>query len=283
VISSTHDTKRSADVRARLGLLATYADEWAALVAQWREVTADLVVDGAPDGVEQLLVFQTLLGAWPISPERLEQYLTKALREGKRTTSWVSVDESWEARVQAYARALLDHEGFLETFRPFQERIAEEGSWVSLAQVLLKLTIPGVPDIYQGDEIEDLSLVDPDNRRPVDWEARADALASDDPPPKLALIRAALALRARRPDVFAGAYRALHAGPDVCAFTRGDDQVLVVVPVRPQQAGDASVGVPAGHWRDVLAGPEAEPVERSGPVEWHHLVTDSGLALHERV
>lgn len=284
VISSTHDTKRSADVRARLGLLATHADEWASLVTSWRAATADLVVDGAPDGVEQALVLQTLLGAWPLTAERLEAYLTKALREAKRTTSWVAVDESWEARVQAYARALLDHDAFLDTFVPFQERIAEEGAWVSRAQVLLKLTVPGVPDIYQGDELEDLSLVDPDNRRPVDWDARAAALDSDDPPAKLALVRDVLALRARRPDVFAGAYRALDAGPDVCAFTRGrGDRVLVVVPVRPQRAGDATVGVPAGHWRDVLAGPDAEPVERSGPVEWRQLVGPDGLALLERL
>ncbi|HEX7133980.1 MAG TPA: malto-oligosyltrehalose synthase [Iamia sp.] len=253
VISSTHDTKRSADVRARLGLLAAHADEWAALVEGWRSATADLVVDGAPDGVEQLLVFQTLLGAWPISPERLEAYLTKALREAKRTTSWVSVDESWEARVQAYARALLDHRPFLDTFLPFQEGIAEEGAWVALAQVLLKLTVPGVPDVYQGDELEDLSLVDPDNRRPVDWDARLAAVESDDPPPKLALIRDVLALRARRPDAFAGAYRPLAAGPDVCAFTRGADQVLVVVPLRPGAPSDLTL--PASPWQEVVTGP----------------------------
>jgi (1->4)-alpha-D-glucan 1-alpha-D-glucosylmutase len=254
VISSTHDTKRSADVRARLGLLATHADEWAALVASWRSTTSELVVDGAPDGVEQLLVFQTMLGAWPLSPERLEAYLTKALREAKRTTSWVAVDESWEARVQAYARALLSHRRFLDTFLPFQERIAEEGAWVTLAQVLLKLTVPGVPDIYQGDELEDLSLVDPDNRRPVDWDARLAAVESDDPPPKLALIRDVLALRARRPDVFAGAYRPLDAGPNVCAFTRGQDQILVVVPLRP--GAPSELTLPPGPWHEVVTGPD---------------------------
>ncbi len=251
VISSTHDTKRSADVRARLGLLATHAEEWAALVASWRSATEDLVVDGAPDGVEQLLVLQTLLGAWPLSAERLEEYLTKALREAKRTTTWVEPDESWEARVQAYARALLTHEGFLETFVPFQERIAAEGAEVSLAQVLLKLTVPGVPDIYQGDELEDLSLVDPDNRRPVDWDARAAALEAQDPPAKIGLIRDVLALRARRPEVFAGAYRPVDAGPDVCAFTRGGDQVLVAVPLRPG-ADTSSVPLPRGEWTDVV-------------------------------
>lgn len=282
VVSSTHDTKRSADVRARIGLLARHADEWAELVAGWRDATADLVVDGAPDGAEQQLVLQTLLGAWPITRERLEEYLTKALREAKRNTTWVEVDEAWEGRVQAYARALLDHEPFLATFRPFQARIAEEAAGVSLAQVLLKLTVPGVPDIYQGDELEDLSLVDPDNRRPVDWDARAAAVVADDPPAKLALIRAGLALRARRPDAFLGAYRALDAGPDICAFTRGSDEVLVVVPVRPQHAGDADVDVPAGRWRDVLAGPDAEPVELGGPVAWHRLVGPHGIGLRER-
>jgi (1->4)-alpha-D-glucan 1-alpha-D-glucosylmutase len=254
VISSTHDTKRSADVRARIGLLAGHADEWAALVATWRDVTAHLVADGAPDGVEQLLILQTLLGAWPITPERLEEYLTKALREGKRTTSWVDADESWEQRVKSYATGLLEHRPFLDTFLPFQVRIAAEAEQVALAQVLLKLTVPGVPDIYQGDELEDLSLVDPDNRRPVDWEARAAALGSDDPPAKLALIRAVLALRARRPDVFAGAYRPLAAGPDVCAFTRGADEVLVAVPLRPG-ADPSAVPLPRGDWRDVPAVP----------------------------
>ncbi|QYG94894.1 malto-oligosyltrehalose synthase [Iamia sp. SCSIO 61187] len=261
VISSTHDTKRSADVRARLGLLATHADEWATLVAGWRRVTADLVVGGAPDGVEQALIFQTLLGAWPLSAERLEQYLTKALREAKRTTTWVEPDESWEARVQSYARALLDHEGFLATFLPFQARIAAEGAAVALAQVLLKVTVPGVPDIYQGDELEDLSLVDPDNRRPVDWDARRAALAAADPPPKLVLIRAGLALRARRPDAFAGAYRPIDAGPDVCAFTRGADEVLVVVPLRPG-ADTAPVDVP-GEWQDVFVADGIALRERS--------------------
>lgn len=245
VISSTHDTKRSADVRARLGLLAAHATEWAALVAQWRSVTEDLVVDGAPDGVEQLLVFQTLLGAWPLTEERLEEYLTKALREGKRNTTWVDVDEQWEARVQAYARALLTHRPFLDTFLPFQAIVAAEGEAVSLAQVLLKLTVPGVPDIYQGDELEDLSLVDPDNRRPVDWDLRAAALESDDPPPKIDLIRTVLALRAERPEVFAGPHRPIDAGPDVCAFTRGGHaEVAVVVPLRPGTPVDVATLLP---------------------------------------
>lgn len=285
VISSTHDTKRAADVRARIGLLATYAEEWAELVRGWRTTTADLVgASGSPDEVERLLVLQTLLGAWPIGPDRLEAYLVKALREAKRTTGWVDPDTAHEDRVCAYATGLLDHEGFLATFLPFQERIAEEAEWVSLAQVLLKLTVPGVPDVYQGDELEDLSLVDPDNRRPVDWDARRDALAADDPPPKIDLIRTVLAVRARRPEVFAGGYRALDAGPDVCAFTRGDDDVLVVVPLRPQRAGDATVGVPAGTWRDLLPGAVADEARTllSGPIEWHRLVGDLGLGLHER-
>ena len=128
-------------------------------------------------------IFQTLLGAWPISEERLDAYLEKAMREAKVHTSWVEPDEAHEAAVKAFARALLTHREFLRDFEPFQREVAAAGDRAALGQLLLKLTVPGVPDIYQGDELLCLSLVDPDNRRPVDWEERRAALA--DPPPKL--------------------------------------------------------------------------------------------------
>jgi (1->4)-alpha-D-glucan 1-alpha-D-glucosylmutase len=124
--------------------------------------------------------------------------------------------------------------------------VAPLGERIALAQTLLKFTCPGVPDIYQGDELESLSLVDPDNRRPVDWGARRAALA--DPPPKLRLIREALALRARRPEAFAGSYEPFDAGPGVCAFTRGAD-VLVAAPTRPGVRFDPGHG-----WRELVPG-----------------------------
>jgi (1->4)-alpha-D-glucan 1-alpha-D-glucosylmutase len=197
LVTQTHDTKRSGDVRARIGVLASMPDEFAAHVKNWLSVCRSLTSGGAPTPVEQLFIFQTLLGVWPISEERLHGYLEKAMREAKQHTTWVDVNEEHEAAVQAFARALLTHRDFLRTFEPFQREVAEAGDRAALGQLLLKLTVPGVPDIYQGDELLCLSLVDPDNRRPVDWEERRAALASEDPPAKLQVIRTALALRAR--------------------------------------------------------------------------------------
>jgi (1->4)-alpha-D-glucan 1-alpha-D-glucosylmutase len=180
------------------------------------------------------------VGAWPLTRERLDGYLEKALREGKRRSNWLEPDVEYERRVQEFAW------GSREFAAPFAARVAPLGEQIALAQTLLKLACPGVPDIYQGDELESLSLVDPDNRRPVDWEGRRRALG--DPPPKLHLIREALGLRARRPDVFADAYEPVDAGPDVCAFTRGGE-VLVAVPLRP----GARFAAPGG-WRELAPG-----------------------------
>ena len=171
--------------------------------------------DGAPDGQERYFIFQTLVGVWPITPERLEGYVEKALREAKRNTNWVDQNHDWEARVKSFAVALLTYEPFVEAFEPFLAEVVALGERSALGQLLLKLTVPGVPDVYQGDELVDLSLVDPDNRRPVDWDARRAALAAlrDGAEPtretmKLHLISRALELRARRPEVFGpgGAY-----------------------------------------------------------------------------
>jgi (1->4)-alpha-D-glucan 1-alpha-D-glucosylmutase len=231
--SQTHDTKRSGDVRARLVALTWLADDWAAF-ARGVRVPADV------DPNDAYLVLQTMVGAWPLTRERLNGYLEKALREGKRRSSWLDPDLDYERRVQEFAWSLG------EAVQLFVARVASLGSRIALAQTLLKLTCPGVPDVYQGDELEALSLVDPDNRRPVDWAVRRRALASATPPDKLHLIREALALRSRRPGAFAGSYEPVHAGPDVLAFTRGGE-VLVAVPLRP----GASFDPPAG-WRDVL-------------------------------
>jgi (1->4)-alpha-D-glucan 1-alpha-D-glucosylmutase len=155
--------------------------------------------------------------------------------------------------VLAYCRALYDHPPFLDAFAPFAERVAVAGERHALRQTALKLTVPGVPDVYQGDELVALSLVDPDNRRPVDWARRRELLdAPPDSPDtrKLWLIRRLLALRARRPEAFSGGYTALDAGPDAVAFLRGDD-VAVALPVQ----GDAvDIALPAGDWRPVLDG-----------------------------
>jgi (1->4)-alpha-D-glucan 1-alpha-D-glucosylmutase len=283
LVTQTHDTKRSGDVRARIGALAGMAAEWREHVLRWREVNAPLRAGGAPDANEEYLIYQTLVGASPISSERLEGYLEKALREAKRNTSWVEQDHDWEARVKRFAVALLEHGPFLEDFEPFAARVAEEGRRSALGQLLLKLTSPGVADVYQGDELEALSLVDPDNRRPVDWAARRSALdalrGGAAPAPetlKLFLIWRALDLRARRPDAFAGAYEPVDAGPGVCAYLRGGE-VLVVVPVRDWE--DASLAAVGGRWRDVLTG---DPRDLAGGASVRDLVALYGVALLER-
>jgi len=248
--TQTHDTKRSGDVRARLGVLAGIADEWAACVRRWRALLAPLRAGGAPDAIEEYTILQTLVGAWPIEPERLSAYMRKAMREAKRNTSWAAEDAGWEERVLAYCRAVYDRAEFRADFEPFAARVAAVGELHALRQTALKLTVPGVPDVYQGDELVALALVDPDNRRPVDWARRRALLGAPPADPdtrKLWLIRELLALRARRPDAFAGAYTPLEAAPDAVAFLRGDD-VVVALPLR----GEFDFSPPPGDWVPVV-------------------------------
>ena len=286
LVTQTHDTKRSGDARARVGALSAMASEWESHVRRWYEITSDLVAEGAPDEHERYLVFQTLVAAWPIGAERLEGYVEKALREAKRNTNWVDQNQEWEQRVKRFAVALLDCRPFLEDFEPFVAEVAVAGERSALGQLLLKLTVPGVPDVYNGDELIDLSLVDPDNRRPVDWDARRAALAAlrrGEPPTretmKLHVIARALQLRTRRPAAFAGPYAPLDAGPDVCAFTRGEDaEVLVVVALREPELG-ATVEIAPGRYRDVLGGDERD---LAGPTPAPSLTEPHGVALLER-
>jgi (1->4)-alpha-D-glucan 1-alpha-D-glucosylmutase len=249
---STHDSKRSADVRARIGALSGIADRWAETARRWHELNVPLRGDGAPDWTEELLVYQTLVGAWPLTPGRLARYVEKALREAKRNTSWVEPNEEWESNVLRFCEQLLVSPRFLDDFEPFAAEVAGLGERAALGQLVLRLTAPGVPDVYQGDELTFLALVDPDNRRPVDWRHRREALGAGltGETVKLWTIRELLALRARRPGSFDGAYEPLAAGAGTCAFRRGDD-VAVAVPVRGLEPG---VELPPGRWRDLLDG-----------------------------
>ncbi len=179
--TSTHDTKRGEDVRARLNVLSELTDEFRSHVSQWAEFNAPKkrTVSGvvAPDRNEEYYLYQTLLGAYPWSPteefsERIQQHMVKALREAKIHTDWLSPNPQYEAAVAAFAAEILESDGFMEKFLPFQQKVASFGYFNSLSQTLLKITCPGVPDFYQGTELWDLNLVDPDNRRPVNFQLR---------------------------------------------------------------------------------------------------------------
>jgi (1->4)-alpha-D-glucan 1-alpha-D-glucosylmutase len=193
--TATHDTKRGEDVRARLNVLSEIPGAWKAAVTRWRTVNrrhkTEIGGHLAPGANEEYLLYQTLVGAWPFDGgddparfrDRIVAYMTKALREAKVHTSWVNPDETYEKAVTRFVDAILDRQRtnpFLQAFVPFQQRVAELGIYNSLAQLLIKITAPGVPDFYQGTELWDLSLVDPDNRRPVDYTQRAASLSGLD-------------------------------------------------------------------------------------------------------
>jgi len=281
----THDTKRSGDVRARIAALTWMPEEWERRVRRWLELTAELRTGPAPDDAERYFVFQTLAGAWPIEASRIEQYMEKALREAKRNTDWVDQDTSWEEAVQRFCRRLYDHRPFLSDLEEFVGELSFAGERIALATVALKLTSPGMPDIYQGDELPLLALVDPDNRRPVDWEwsrAMLSRLAGGAPPEpetrKLWVTSRLLGLRIRRPDAFTGAYRPLDAGDRTLAYLRGDE-VLVAVDTRPGVPGGSLPAV-AGRWRDVLTGEERS---LDGGLTLSALLGEHGFAVLERI
>jgi (1->4)-alpha-D-glucan 1-alpha-D-glucosylmutase len=277
--TSTHDTKRSEDVRARIHVLSELPEEWQQAVQEWTRVNAPLKKNGVPHPNEEWMLYQTLVGMWPLDPaeestvpERLRAFLEKAAREAKTHSSWLSPNEEYEKSLQDFATAILEHQPFMDSFRPFQQRIAFHGFLNSLSQVVLKTCSSGLPDFYQGSELWDFSLVDPDNRRPVDYGRRTSMLRSLAPPAalleqwqdgaiKLFVTARTLAARARHVDAFRGAYRAVATGTDhAVAFTRGDD-VLVAVPrlttrfgnVAPlgDVWGDAALDV-GGRWRNVF-------------------------------
>jgi (1->4)-alpha-D-glucan 1-alpha-D-glucosylmutase len=280
--TSTHDTKRSEDVRARIAVISEMPEAWAAAVTRWRE-RADRHWSVPPDRVIEYTLWQTIVGAWPLPLERAKQYAHKASREARMRTSWRKPDETYEKGVETWLEGVYADPELLAEVARFVDELAPHGDRNSLAQLLVKLTAPGVPDIYQGTELRDDSLVDPDNRRPVDLALRATKLrelndarahtlpiwrgaSADSLGPsetglsarKLWTIRRVLGLRRKHPARFLGAYKPIVAiGPyaeRVFAYARGTE-LLVIVPRLGVQADawrDTSVEIPAGNWVDVL-------------------------------
>jgi (1->4)-alpha-D-glucan 1-alpha-D-glucosylmutase len=292
--TATHDTKRGEDVRARVNVLSEIPDDWRRRVAAWQRLNRRhrTTVDGAavPGANTEYMIYQTLVGAWPIDAERLTEYVLKAVREAKSHTSWINPNAPYEAALTGFIAAILAPQraaAFLGDLAAFHARIAPFGALNSLAQTLIKITAPGVPDFYQGTELWDLRLVDPDNRRPVDWKLRrrllddlAQALATtedraalahdlwqtrEDARVKLFVVREALALRRACPALFAaGGYRPLEArgalAEHVCAFARvaADAAAVTVVPrLLARRGGDAPALGPDG-WPDTALEMPAE-------------------------
>jgi (1->4)-alpha-D-glucan 1-alpha-D-glucosylmutase len=274
--TSTHDTKRSEDVRARICLLSEIPERWGEAVRRWSSRNEMYRTDEFPDRNLEYLLYQTLVGAWPIEKDRVLTFAEKAAREAKVHTSWNDPNNVYENALRTFIEGLFADSGFLADLKAFVNPLVQPGRTNSLAQTLLKLTAPGVPDLYQGTEIWDLSLVDPDNRRPVDYGVRRRLLRdldcatpeeilswSDRGLPKLWTIRQALELRRRRTDAFgAGAsYQPLYARgakeANVVAFLRGSACATIV----PRLVlgldggwGDTAIQLPPGRWRNRLTG-----------------------------
>jgi (1->4)-alpha-D-glucan 1-alpha-D-glucosylmutase len=314
--TSTHDSKRGEDVRARISVLSEMPREWRAAVGRWHRWNRRhaAAVDGrpAPDRNDEYLLYQTLIGAWPLAtmPDdalsdfttRIQQYMLKATKEAKANTSWINPNEAYDEALRAFLSRILEPgpgNRFLADFIPFQEFVARLGMVNSLAQTLIKITAPGVPDFYQGTELWDFSLVDPDNRRPVDFALRAALLAElreriaagdllnlardlveqwPDGRVKLYTAHRALTCRRAAADLFRrGAYVPLQAKgahrAHLCAFARQGDgrAVLTVVPRLTARLTDNGTRLPLGRdrWADtwLLVPPDLG----AGP--WRNLFT----------
>lgn len=276
--SSTHDTKRSEDVRARLVLLSEIPGAWKEAVQRWSSMARPYRKDDLPDRNIEYFLYQTLVGAWPIGIDRLLPYMEKASREAKTHTSWTEPDAFYEQTLRDFIVNLINDPVFSADLVSFIDPLIIPGHINSLSQTLIKLTSPGIPDIYQGCDLWDRSLVDPDNRKPVDFSKRRTLLARLEEPnpgqilgqmesglPKLWIIRECLKLRRSLPEAFGekGTYDPIQPHGRKSGFALGfirGDRVAVIVPRLVLKRGegweDTWISLPAGTWDHVLTGKE---------------------------
>ena len=269
--TSTHDTKRSEDVRLRISLLSQIPERWNEAVGRWSEMNDRHRQRNLPGREDEYLLYQTLVGAWPLDGDRANDYMTKAAKEAKVHTSWIDPDFDYDAALRSFVGAVLSDKTFVSEVEEFVAPLVRPGRIASLAQTLMKLTAPGVPDIYQGTEVWNLRLVDPDNRRPVDYDATRTVLdsigdsppaLSDDGAAKMFLLQRALAVRAELPEAFGvvSTYEPLVATGDhaerVIAYIRGH-QAIAVAPRLTYELPDmtdTTLTLPPGTWTDRFSG-----------------------------
>jgi (1->4)-alpha-D-glucan 1-alpha-D-glucosylmutase len=288
--TSTHDTKRSEDVRARINVLSEIPREWRAALTRWsrQHRKRKSIVDGqeVPDRNDEYLLYQTLLGVWPLTPmnaedyavfkQRMQDYMHKATKEAKVTTSWINPNQAYDQALHEFVSRVLDDFLGRDDFQRLREKVAQAGMINALTQTVLKLTVPGVPDIYQGTELWDFSLVDPDNRRPVDYAHRQRLLKSlqdqitaagadltdvahdlldhrIDGRIKLYVMHRLLWYRRAHPELFRlGSYTPIESGGDkaqhLCAFVRQHERniLLVIAPRLVSRLLPDSVTPPLG-------------------------------------
>jgi (1->4)-alpha-D-glucan 1-alpha-D-glucosylmutase len=273
--TSTHDNKRSEDVRTRISLLSEIPDRWAEALHQWSQLNSEAWRNRTPDRHAEYLLYQTMIGAWPIDRARCWQYMLKASREAKIRTSWHKPNAAYEEKIQGFTESVFENSDFIASLESFIAPLIRPGRVNSLAQVLLKTVAPGVPDFYQGTELWDLSLVDPDNRRPVDYARReqllkactdmsaAEALADwDSGLPKLWMTHRLLKLRIEHPEYFgvASKYQPMVASgarlSNLFACRRGQNLIAVLprfAMTVNEDWQDTRLTLPKGKWLNLFS------------------------------
>jgi len=272
---STHDTKRSDDVRARLAVITEVPGEWRSLLRRWSRANASFKTEGKPDRNTEYFLYQTMIGAWPIERDRLDAYMEKAVREAKQQTSWTQQNKEFEDALKNFIERLYGNNDFMASVGEFVSRIMKPGRVNSLVQTLLKCSAPGVPDTYQGSELWDLHLVDPDNRGAVDYTARRSLLSEleagmpveeilkrmDSGMPKLWVLSCALKWRRQKPELFGvdGSFTHLviegRKADHAVGFLRAGSVATIVPRWNLRLSGNWSnttVDLPGKRWRNVL-------------------------------
>jgi (1->4)-alpha-D-glucan 1-alpha-D-glucosylmutase len=272
--TSTHDTKRSEDVRARISVLTELPNRWVEALHKWSQMNSPAWKGRLPDRHAEYLLYQTLVGAWPIDRDRCWNYMLKACREAKILTSWHEPNADYEESIRDFINGLFASQEFISSLEQFIEPLILPGRINGLAQILIKMAAPGVPDFYQGSELWDLSLVDPDNRRPVDFELRKNLLARcrsisvqeattdwDSGLPKLWMVARVLDFRQGNPRYFSrgNPYQPLVAQGDrlghLLAFRRGEHLITAVprfVFSLNGEWGDTHLKLPPGSWKNLF-------------------------------